>query len=556
MTVFEFKQTSLWWWMEMWLYYSYAYQDSFREIIRTLWTAKRLFEKEAPDNIVFVDDGKIKNKVLDLLADNKKINKKKIRTFSKFANNIKKRGKIFLIKIFFTIRKILRRIVLNAILKKLGNKKSEYKENILFISKHSHRTEEFLDPVVDKLKDLKYNKTFLDIVSNEILLDKKMFREKLKQEDSRHIILENYLSMKDIKEIRRITKRFKRLWNLLRKNKKFKSIFEFEKINIWKLVEPQISCFFDVRMKSYIEEFVAIDNVIEDIEPKAVVTLAAQGFDVGLLSACIKRDISTVIFLFGVIVDLSTHRDANQVSQKEIRPDKFLIPTKTIVTNRKYKKELIRKGHYPKNSIEVTGDLRYDFLAKKKFDKNNICKEIGLNPKKKIVLFGTYDAPLIKDRELLTKIVGASVNKIKDVQLLIKPHPNETKEFYEKLVKKYKINAVVAEGNIFPYLYVSDVLLMVNSTIGLEAAMLDKPFINMTFICNLDMWNYVKNGVALEAKYAEDLTNVIKKVLYNKAVRKKLAKNRKKYVEDQCYKIDGKSAQRIADVIKNTINKK
>ncbi len=556
MTVFEFKRTSLWWWMEMWLYFSYAYQDSFRDIIRTLWAANNMIEKENPDKITFIDDGRIKNKVFDLLTDNKKIKKKKIKSFSKFTYIVEKKLKIFLIKRFFYIRTILRKTLLNIILKKSGNKKQKYKENVLFISKHSHRTEEFLNPVVDKLKDLKYNKVFLDTVTNEILLDTKMFRKKLEQEDSRHILIDNYISIKDIKEIRRITKRFKRLWNLLRKNKEFKSIFEFKKINIWELVEPQMSCFFYVRMKSYIEEFVAIENVIEEINPKVVVNLAAQGFDVGLLSSCIKRKIPSVIFLFGVVVDLSTHRDLDQVSQKEIKPDKFLIPTKTVVRGQNYKNALIKYGHYPEDSVKVTGDLRYDFLANKKFDKNKICRELGLNPKNKIILFGTYDAPLIRDRELLTKIVGESVSKIKDAQLLIKPHPNEKKEFYENIIKKYKLNAVVVEGNIFPFLYICDVLLMANSTIGLEAAILKKPFINMAFICNLDMWNYVKKGLALEAKQAKNLTNVIKKALYDEKIKKQLAKNRNKYVKEQCYKIDGKSSQRIADVIKSIINKR
>ena len=555
--LFDFKGISLWWGMEYWLFFSYAFHDSFRDTLKIVWVANKFLEKEKPDKIIFANQGLLKDNTITLVAKSKKIETKRINaTLNRLKFSLKKASRLSLIRSFFLTRYVLRKTILNIILKKSGNKKTRYKDNVLFVSKHSHRTKEFLEPITENLKDMKYNRVFLDIPSNEIVLNLKVFREKLKEEDSWHILLENYLAKRDIREIDRTTKKFKRMWKQLKRNNSFKNLFIYENNNLWSIVEPQLSCFFDIRLKEYIKEMVAVENVIDKIRPKVAVNFASAGFDDALIASCQKRKIPTVILLYGVINEITVNYDKDQVSGNEIKAEKFLIPTKTVVCGENYKRALVNKGHYPEDSIVVTGDMRYDPIINMKFDKKEICKQIGLDPNKKIILFGTFDAPLMKDREILTKVVGESVEKIKDVQLLIKPHPNETKGFYEKIVNKYKIKAVVAEGNIFPFLYISDVLLMVNSTIGLEAAIFNKPFINMTFICNLDMWNYAKKGLALEAKEAKELPNMIKKVLYDKKTREELAKNRKKYVYDQCYKIDGNSKKRIAEVIKKAIKNK
>ena len=73
-SLFEFDNTSLWWWMENWLYGSSAYYTSFEEVIKSVYTKK----------VVPVD------------------------------NSIIKRIKMILIKYYFDIRFITRKIIWNV----------------------------------------------------------------------------------------------------------------------------------------------------------------------------------------------------------------------------------------------------------------------------------------------------------------------------------------------------------------------------------------------------------------------------------------------------------
>ena len=133
---------------------------------------------------------------------------------------------------------------------------------MLFVYEHTPRIGEFIDPVVEKLSDLNFNKIFLDSPSSDVLINPKVFLDKLRKKNSKNILLENYISIKDSIKINRINNSIKRLWKRLKRQKSFRDIFVYEKVNIWELVEPQLSCYFNLRMKEHIKEIIAIPNVI------------------------------------------------------------------------------------------------------------------------------------------------------------------------------------------------------------------------------------------------------------------------------------------------------
>jgi 3-deoxy-D-manno-octulosonic-acid transferase len=90
----------------------------------------------------------------------------------------------------------------------------------------------------------------------------------------------------------------------------------------------------------------------------------------------------------------------------------------------------------------------------------------------------------------------------------------------------------------------------VRSTTALEAMILDKPVIIVDFIKNPFPTPYTESGAAIGVYKEEDLAPTIEKVLHNQKVQKELKNNRKQFVYEHAYKIDGQASKRVVDLIK------
>ena len=106
---------------------------------------------------------------------------------------------------------------------------------------------------------------------------------------------------------------------------------------------------------------------------------------------------------------------------------------------------------------------------------------------------------------------------------------------------------------LHPLIFISELVIVSHSTVGIEALILDKPLIDVNLTKMPFYQDYVKEGVALGVRNEEDLLPAIKSILENEVVRKKLEKNRQKYVYEHAYKMDGKAAERVTNLIKEMI---
>jgi len=64
---------------------------------------------------------------------------------------------------------------------------------------------------------------------------------------------------------------------------------------------------------------------------------------------------------------------------------------------------------------------------------------------------------------------------------VIKLHPEEKKEFYIRLLKKFKLQATITEDLhlLHPLIKYSELVIISNSTVGVETILLDKPLIDV-----------------------------------------------------------------------------
>lgn len=217
------------------------------------------------------------------------------------------------------------------------------------------------------------------------------------------------------------------------------------------------------------------------------------------------------------------------------------ISDKICVWGNSSKDYLLKLG-FEEDKIEITGSPEFD--EHRKFAEN-----IEDN-KNKIILFATQ-APY-KNINLESIEEMSKNQKLEDFIIYVKPHPDEDPVTYKFLEEKYpdKVFIRPKNENLSYLLAVSDVILTVSSTVGLEAAILNKPLVCINFLGEKSV--YVDDGIALEAKNAQELVNCIKKV-FELDVSAELSKNRSEFIREYVYGLDGKSVNRIIKVIKDLI---
>ncbi|MEN6552516.1 MAG: CDP-glycerol glycerophosphotransferase family protein [Methanobacterium sp.] len=219
------------------------------------------------------------------------------------------------------------------------------------------------------------------------------------------------------------------------------------------------------------------------------------------------------------------------------------ISNKIFVWGESTKPALLEAGASG-DQMEVTGSPKYDSLVHKL--KNHL--KPADNDNIKTLLFATQPLPGNLNSRIINEI-SLMLEKTDNIKLIVKPHPSENTDYYKSITKQFsqKISVKDSGDNIIDLLLDADVLINLFSTVGLEAAILEKPM-----VC-VNLYNqkivYIESGVALEVKNLKDLKSKINDILYNDKIRDKLADNRKKFVYNYAYIQDGKASERICDAI-------
>ncbi len=223
------------------------------------------------------------------------------------------------------------------------------------------------------------------------------------------------------------------------------------------------------------------------------------------------------------------------------------------------KKAYVNMG-VPPEKVFVTGQPGFDILYQKKLDKDWLRAELGIPEDKGLVTLATQPSPSLRiwGEGMYEKVVTAVVQAMEqfpEKQLVIKLHPAETGEECRQILDQIGCDRAIIcrDIDIHEVLYASDLLITVHSTVALEAMLLDKPVIMMNLSDKPDPYPYARSGAALGVYKEEDLAPAMKQALSDPKARDELARNRKRFAMEHAYKLDGQSAQRVADLITRLI---
>jgi len=197
-----------------------------------------------------------------------------------------------------------------------------------------------------------------------------------------------------------------------------------------------------------------------------------------------------------------------------------------------------------KANIVVTGQPRFDDIIKKEFNKPAIMKRLNLETRKKIVLILTsiFVVDGIWKSEKLESFISTLVNnleKIEEVEPILKIHPRESVEYYKKIIgDRIKI---FQDEDLYEIISVSDLIISLPSTTTVEALLFKKKILIPDFLTRKPYSEAFKT--VLGCKSHEEIIENVKKNL-RKDIKREEA-NLSYYI----YKDDGKSSGRVAKLI-------
>jgi len=239
--------------------------------------------------------------------------------------------------------------------------------------------------------------------------------------------------------------------------------------------------------------------------------------------------------------------------------------------------------------ITVTGFPRFDFYQQKKKwqTRAQFCKLHGFDSRKKLVFFPSFDSAwainTVKQEknsmsiELLSTIDHSKIKKAilrelfkmarknKDIQVIIKLHPNQRKfekmDLYEWIAKLGILkNYLVISNDVDPRQIPINVDLIVaySSTMLIEGLITGTPVISVEdrYVKGGHTMPYYEDKVMPTALTVDKIIPMARELLKKHRISKEFEKGSKKAIYKYMYKQDGKACERVFNVIDKIFKEK
>ncbi len=279
-----------------------------------------------------------------------------------------------------------------------------------------------------------------------------------------------------------------------------------------------------------------------------------------------KRALRLLVFkanprpLLYLVVTLAALRSPRQLVRKmavEMLKSTYPISSYTEGLNIAVISPYARDAHLrmgaPEKNVFITGQPRFDLIQRVKTNGREVLEKLNIPAGKGVVVLATQPLHSLwteEERKEFLETIIEGLEQLPEKQLVIKLHPAEEEEDYRALLGKTGWQVVLCRDiDLYALLRACELLITVHSTVALEAMILGKPVITVNLTGRPDVMPYAASGAALGVYRPEDLVPAMTRALSDPETRSELARNRKKFVYEHAYKLDGRATKRVAGLI-------
>ncbi len=471
---------------------------------------------------------------------------------------------------FYFLAKAILMFILGKLLMRGGSEESTGKTKIMVVSYHTlWRPHPKLggqvrsqDVIFGDIITMLRNDDFSVVGFYEdgsLLIDFKTMIEKERMDKGLWKPIEAFLTFSMISTAYKASRRYKKEWNKLKQSPEFISSLNYKGIHLFGPLKNYLASLFEERTFRQVLLLELMEQAVE-VEKPDLILVAGENLSLGKAAVIVgKRN--------GLPILAIQHGNINsqypeylhtegEISSK-ISPGCCPLPDKTAVYGQWVKKVLVEDCNYPEAGVVVTGQPRYDVLARadRIFSREGFCERYGLAPDRRIALVCTENLPIFEENIVFLRAVLKALKESPEIQVVVKPHHAGKGGWHERIAREEKANALILPKrfNTYEALYACDIILAFFSTTITEALILDKPAVVVNLTGRPDPMPYVESGVALGAYREQDIQPAIKDALYDEAVRYRLAQARRRFIYEHAYLQDGQATMRVSELIKQML---
>lgn len=271
-------------------------------------------------------------------------------------------------------------------------------------------------------------------------------------------------------------------------------------------------------------------RILDSVNPDFVVTTTSPRSEEAMVYAASEMGVPCYC-----VVDFGYDLYVTERLGRKGYGNKIFVPFEVV------KERLEERGRSPEE-IEVVGNPVFDFLGKFSVEENKRAfrreKSWG---DKYVILWAKSVFDQVKQIESdVEKALIEKFSNDKEVKLVFRPHPNDTRD-YSGLDEK--IHLSTTEEPVRSVIAASDVVVTVNSTVGLEANLMGKPVVQVDMLEYSAKVPFDELGIGDVAKSVDSL------LLY---FRERIFSDHSQVITP-CFKV-GCSSSRIVDSIEAEIS--
>jgi len=424
-------------------------------------------------------------------------------------------------KNYLKIKNIFEKIIL-----KLKNEKNfdNNKKSILLFEFNIENYEDLLNSFSDLNKNILFLNTRRPTIWNfrtfKIMSDKKYSIINLQN-------FQQFTSTKISIESEKLKNKLKKLWN---SKSLLNELFSFNSLTFWPDLENSFINICNERFSESISQILLFKEFLSRTNISTILLWAEPSPEEQELIGLAKSKKINIVYLQHAMAGMEDafKPQGNLVSHlaHDSQCDKLAVwgePAKKYGLT-----------YNSRKNIFVTGSPRHD----KFFNHNNFSQ-------KKYVLFATTKPNPLFSKTLTTDSISNFLSFITETctifsnlpqkNLILKPHPTPVNTFdVVKIAEKIDSNiSITYDSNVLKLLQNCEFLITTNnSTIALEAMMLNKPVISLQTESLALTENVVKYNALLSVSNKEDIKKSVETLFYDKKFKEELLKNAKNYLDD------------------------
>jgi UDP-N-acetylglucosamine 2-epimerase len=233
-------------------------------------------------------------------------------------------------------------------------------------------------------------------------------------------------------------------------------------------------------------------------------------------------------------------------------------PDRTAVFGEAARRFLVEAGHYPPESLVVTGSPKFDelLLASRSWDRAAIRERLGVRRDERLVAVASRFRGIRETHQSIGSAFPGLVRvaeALPNVRILVKPHPAESTDGYARVIREFqaqRVSLLPPQGDLMQLLFAADALVTVESLAAVEALVLGRPVVILNMPTNLR--EMVAAGVALGVPAGADPRGTLLSALEDEDLRQRLAEARRDYLGDVASGVDGRANERLLALVLET----